>query len=423
MIRRINKFIFLLIIVGLCLYLVVLNPAPVNVRLTPSSAISMPGGIAFISVFFLGMIVAGIFGVWLGIRSYIRERGYRARERDRESFFREFMEARERSASEETGAAQEKWERIVRRERESAPGAIARVELSRTLEKSGDIRAALRYLDEARAILPENTEALFGAAELHMRTGNKTAAVDNLALVMYHSPNRKAASKLRDLSEDLGRFEDALEYNRQLLRMGGSDADCSIFERRIRFKQIVDTEDAPDREKRRSALLSLIRQHGESSEALEALAAIAEEDGRIDESAQYLSRAARLNASPALWHQVAKLWLRHDNAQRALAAARSGCSESEGKDRIRAKIDLARLHMTLNMPEEALKIIEETSPAAAKEFGTDINCHGKTDYNMILSVLKGVCLTRLNRDSEAEVVWEQLSRYDCGRHLSMLRGG
>ena len=70
---------------------------------------------------------------------------------------------------------------------------IARVELSRSLEGQGQAREALRVLEEARASDPKNVEVLFRAAELNQSLNNKTAAIDNLALVLCQHPNRRAA--------------------------------------------------------------------------------------------------------------------------------------------------------------------------------------------------------------------------------------
>ena len=86
----------------------------------------------------------------------------------------------------------------------------------RGLEMDGAVEAA-RLAD------PKNIEVLFRAAELNSRLKNKTAAIDNLALILAQFPSRQAAGLARALSEELGRYDDALEYQEQLEAMGSQE--------------------------------------------------------------------------------------------------------------------------------------------------------------------------------------------------------
>lgn len=417
MIRRINKFIALLIVVSLCLYIVFRNYTPLTVYLSSSSSVTLPAGIILVAVFFFGAVVASLIGLIFGIRTWMRERRYKYQHKQREAFFREFMEARSLSASGDVDAAREKWEKILRRERDSSAGAIARVEYARLLANAGDLKQALRTLDEARSILPENVEILYLAAQLNQDLGNKTSAIDNLALVMYHRPEMKAAEKLRSLSEDAGRIEDALEYNRQVERLGGDAQVCGDTEKRLRFRLLVEeNKNAGEPGKLHDQLLSLVREHGDSADVLVKLAELSEAEGRTEEAAQFLARAAREAKSPRYWHEGVKFWLRHDNAQRALAAARAASTESSGEEKIRANIDLIRLYLTLNMADEARRAAEETEPLLRKE-----KVGG--EFHFMLQVLKGICLARLHLYPEADAVWGELGRYDAARHLALLDPG
>ncbi len=417
MIRRINKFFALLIVVAICLYIVFRNYAPLTVHISSSSSITLPAGIILVAVFFFGAVIAGLIGVIFGIRTWMRERRYQFQQKQRETFFREFMEARSLSASGDLGTAREKWEKILRRERDTSAGAIARVEYARLIANAGDLKQALRILDEARSILPENIEILYFAAQLNEDLGNKTAAIDNLALVMYHKPEIKAAEKLRALSEDTGRIEDAIEYNRKAEKLGGTARECREIEKCLRFKLLVrENTAAGEPEKLHAQLVSLLRECGESVDVLVQLAALSESEGRTEEAAQYLARAARVAKSPRYWHEAVKLWLRHDNAERALAAARAASSESTGEEKIRANIDLVRLYLTLNMVDDARKAVEETEFLLRRE-----KLGG--EFHFMLQVLKGICLARLHLYPEAEAVFEELGRYDAARHLALLDPG
>lgn len=405
MIRRIKKFIFLLLVVSLCLYVVVMNSDPLTIHLSRSWTVSSYAGIVLVVVFFFGAVVAGLASLVVSLRAYWRERRHISQQHQRDAFFEDFVEARNLSSAGDFEKAKEKWEKILRREKDSSAGAIGRVELASLLE-SKDPKQALKVLDEARSIFPENVEILSHAAKLHESLGNKTAAIDNLALIMYHRPSKIAAEKLRLLSEELGRVEDALEYNRQLERLGGDKKECSDFERRLRFKLLVEQSNPEEKDKLQQDIQVLIREHGDSIDPLLKLGELSEMAGRMDEAAQYLSRAARISKTPLLWHKVVKFWLRHDNPQRAIAAARAASNEGIGEEKIHMNIDLARLYLTLNMPEEALKTIDETLALLSRDNPS------WSRLNFLLQVLKGLCLVRLDKHAEADSIWAQLGRYD-----------
>ena len=93
-------------------------------------------------------------------------------------------------AAEEWGRAQSGWEQILRKDQDNI---VARVELSRCLEKLGEPREALRVLDATRAGSRRNIEVLFRAAELNRSLGNNTVAMDNLALIAGESPSRRSS--------------------------------------------------------------------------------------------------------------------------------------------------------------------------------------------------------------------------------------
>ncbi|NMC63474.1 MAG: DUF1049 domain-containing protein [SAR324 cluster bacterium] len=414
MIRRINKFIILLLIVAMCLYIVVLNSGPLTVYLTPSMSISSHVGIILVGTFFLGATIIGLLGVTLGIRAYWRERRIQRQLRQSEAFFKDFIDARNSSSIENSHDAQEKWHKIIRREKNSPAATIARIELAKVLVAANNSNQALKILDEARSIDPDNIEVLSYTAKLQESLGNKTASIDNLALLMYQGQTKYVAKKLLSLSEDLGRIEDALEYNKQLQRLGDKNKEASASEKRLRYKLLLQ-QNKEDTNTLQKELLSLIGQFGDFAEPLMKLGELSETEGRIDEAAQYFIRAARASGQPVLWHNVAKFWLRHNNPERAVAAARAASNESKEHAKIPRNIDLARLYLTLNMPEDALKVVEETLALLGKENSS------WGEFNFLLSALKGLCLMRLDRQSEAESIWKQLGRYDESWHISLLQ--
>jgi tetratricopeptide (TPR) repeat protein len=352
MINRLNRFIFLFCVVALALYLVVLNTAPVTVHLSPGatgSSVTGNTGVVLIAAFALGILVAGLVGLFFGMRGYFRERKLHSLEAQRRAFYDGVLRARGFSASGEWNKSRAQWESLIKKD---PTDIIARTELSRSLQAAGEPIEALRILDAARARDPKNTEVLFRAAELNIALGNKTAAVDNLALILHNHPSRRAAQMARDLSEELGRIEDALEYQAQLETMGFGDAEQDSITSRLEFKKILKNNDQ-DKTALRTELRALAKRRPEFVPGLHRLALLEAELGNLEDAAHYYVRAAKAGHSSSYWNEVSKLWIKKGDPERALAAARTATKETEGEARLSAELELVRIRLISSRMHDA----------------------------------------------------------------------
>lgn len=403
MVNKINRLILIFLIVGISLYVVILNRENITIRLTPSGSITTNGGVVFILVFAAGFLLAGLLGLFFGIRTYLRERRYEAREKERDSFYQAMLKARGFTSAGDWEKAQAEWEKIIKRD---PSNIIARVELSRTLEGNGEIREALRVLDAARSEDPHNIEVLFRAAELNLSLDNKTAAIDNLALALSEYGSRKAAVQARDLSEELGRFEDASEYQKQLQRLGADQTNAEEVNARLEYKTLLQ-ECGSDKVKLAEKLRAFVKRHPNYAHGLEKLAGLERDGKKIDAAAQLLVRAAKVTGAIHYWAEAKKLWLAHGMPDRALAAARSAAKETSGFPRIQAGLNLIRLYLALNMFEDAKRALLEF-PDLLKE--QDIK--PTRDILQSVLILKGLCHNSLGENHEAGEIWKKLSDQD-----------
>jgi len=361
-------------------------------------------GVILLGAFFLGVITSTIGAVIFGMRAWVREKKLIHQEKSRMSFFQTIVEARGFISSGEWGKARDLWERFIRKENPEVVDVVARVELAKALEGSGDRLEALRVLDAARANHPENIEVLFTAANLNLALGNKTAALDNLALVLYQHPNRRAAEMARELSEELGRFEDALEYHKLLAKLDGQrEADTRLFIARIDYK-ILLRNFGGSAETLKPQLYSYLKSHPSYAPALERLALLEESEGKIDEAADLFVRAAKASQSPIYWRECVKLWLRNKKPDRAIAAAKTARNETSGTLKLNCELDLVRLFISLHMFEEAKKALETLQSSIQQ--GTDSSIL----HSMFM--LQGICLSQLGEAVKSAEVWKKLSEYE-----------
>lgn len=406
MISRINKFIFVFCVVALALYLVVLNTDPVTVALSPGVSgwrISGNTGVVLIAAFALGIVVAGLVGLFFGVRSYLRERRFLNLETQRRAFYDGMLRARGFSASAEWNKARAQWEQLIKKD---PTDIVARTELSRCLQAAGEPVEALRILDAARAKDPKNTEVLFRAAELNIALGNKTAAVDNLALILHNHPNRRAAQMARDLSEELGRIEDAMEYQNQIDAFGISQNNQEPIAARLEFKKILKDR-ADDVGAMRTDLKALSKRRAEFVPALHRLALLEAQAGNFDEAAHYYVKAAKASHSSSYWNEISKLWMQQHDPERALAAARTATKETEGEAKLIAELELIRIQISLNQLDNARRSLDQ--------FQSVIRSGGPRMPTEILQqflILRGLHLSQSGDHAQAAELWKKLSQND-----------
>ncbi len=361
MITRINRLVSVLVIVGIALYLVIQNRETMTVHLGGSTSYSGNAGVILIATFVVGFLVATLIASMYGIRGYFRERRLKIRDRDRELFYEGVMLARAAQASKEFARARELWSRIINKD---PTNIIARVELSKVLENAGEVREALRAVDEARTAVPNSIEVLFRAAELNLALNNKTAALDNLALILYNHPNRHAALLARDLSEELNRIEDALEYQKQFEAVGPIDeVEREQVLARLRLKQTVRDGTNGVREN----ISAFLKRHPDFPPALELLADEEVKQGNSGAAAELLARAARNSGTTAFWQKLTRLWLSEKNPQKALASAKAALQEAKGSSRLVAELEIVRLLLNVDLIEEAETILNGFKSSAKNE--------------------------------------------------------
>lgn len=356
-IKHINRLLVLVLIVALVVYVLALNNIPMQVVLSEQWIVQMTSGQLLISAFVCGLLFSFFFALYLGMRHYFRERGFESRERQRLAFYQGISRARGLSAAGDYAKAAIEWEKQIKRD---PTHSIARVELARCLERQGDGREALRVLDAARAAEPNNIEVLMCAAELHRSLGNRTAAIDNLALVLMHQPSAAAALDASLLSEELGRFDDALEY---LSRAELLDADPKrIANDRARITvAILEREHANNSAQLADGLRALARQDPPYIPAILKLADCEAARGRTDEAVRLDLSASRVSADPSGWRRAVERWLSIDQPDRALAALRTAISEATGDAKSLAELDLIRLFVVLDMLDDAKRLLESRS--------------------------------------------------------------
>jgi tetratricopeptide (TPR) repeat protein len=405
MLRQFNRLIALAILIAVTLYITLTNSDTATIKLGPSITVTTYAGVIYLGVFFFGAVVASIFALFFGFKSYLRERKLRTAARTHQLFFELFVKARSFMASEEWGAARALWEQVLHQDPDNT---IARVELTTCFENLGDMREALKVLDSMRASNHMNAAVLFKAVELNRKLGNNTAANDNLAMIVREVPTKRALELSRDIAEELGRVDDALDYQRSLEKIGHVSEEMIEAKTRLSYAQLIKSVE--NENSLRETLTIFVRKHPTYVPALERLAELEISRGRLDEAAELLVKAAKLSEGDlSKWSTIIDLWLNtapgdfQRRADRAIAAARSATQGLHGAKRIDGEFIVAKTLLAIHRAEDARTLLEGIPVLAEKE---KVNLSGQQTETR--THLTGLCLSRLGLAKDTASLWESL---------------
>lgn len=405
MLRQFNRLIALAILIAVTIYITLTNSETATIKVGPNMSVTTYAGVIYLGVFFCGCVVASVIALFFGFKSYLRERKLRSAARTHQLFFDLFVKGRSFMASEEWNAARAVWEQILHRDPDNT---IARVELATCFQNIGDTREALRVLDTMRASNHLNAAVLFKAVELNRKLGNNTAASDNLALIVREAPTKRALEVARDIAEELGRIDDALDYQRALEKIGYTSEEMIEAKTRLTFAQLVKSIE--NQSSLRETLTIFVRKHPQYVPALERLADLEISAGRLEEGAELLVRAAKLSPGDmAKWSTIIDLWLRtapgdfQRRADRAIAAARSATQNTHGSRRIDGEFIVVKTLLAVNRADDAKALLDEIPKIAEKE-----RVSLSADQIRASTHLKGLALSRLGLAKDTGVFWEAL---------------
>lgn len=408
MISRIIKLLSVLLIVALALYVVLNNKQEVVVYLSQTQTYSTTLGVAILVFFTTGLLLAiGVASLY-GFRAYMKERALINRDKQRQLFLDQLLHARAATEGENWTKAQLLWEQLVKRD---PTGIIARLELSKVLERSGDVREALRVVDEARIAHPQNQEVLYRAAELNLKLGNDTLALDNLSVINESALEKRAATVALNLYERSGRIEEAMNLYSKLESSGATQGEDGI---RLRYRQLMLRKDETSSEWR-NELATFTKKYPQFTPALLEIAEVEKKGGRTESAAQYLNRAAKTDQSLDLYQKVVELWLEKHSPDKALSAAKSARSELQGTQKVRAELLVIRLYLRLNMLDDA-----ETALNHFLDLSRGVNAELDSSTLGEYFALRGILLSLRGRLRESAEVWKTLDESRLGGSSKLL---
>lgn len=403
MITKTVRLLAVLIVVGLCLYVVTSNNNVTTVALTPGWTVTANTGVIMISVFIFGILCAAIVATYFGFKAALRERVLRKRDRVRSEVLETIGKARGCLAAAEYSQAGAIWERILRQDPSSA---LAKMELARTLRAAGQTREALRQIESIRALDPANIEALFEAASINIELNNKTAALDNLALILSHHPNRLAAQQALQLSAELERFEDAQQYCRLAAELGADEAVLKEQRVNLEYQLLLRSLPAntPEEVTRLAGeLRSFVKSRPSCIAALSKLAELELKRGEVLQAADILQRAVQAGAPIGRVSEISAILINANQPDQAVTRVKAALRPLTGSTRIDGELELARICLQIGMIESAKEALAGI-PALAPIGGIT-----KAQQHRLLT-LQALTAAKISGNQELiEVLWKVIA--------------
>jgi len=347
-------------------------------RLGSQSAYTASTGVLALILFCAGVLFATLASGWWTIRGLWRERRALARERQQIANMELIVRARGEIAAHEFTRAQSLLSGLVRRDPKNC---LARIELSRTLEAAGDLKAALDVLDTARRDHPMVTEITLRAVHIQRALGNRIACLDLLDMLLISTVNSYILETARDLATELGDPKRALAYHARLVEVG-YDRNRFEIERaslefavlRLGVSEIQGTYITPESANVQhdsttwpQQVLQFIKRFPKCVPALIEAAKQSTVSGDPEGAAAFLTRAAQVSSDPHDWQAITQFWIDQQQPDKAVAVARTAGKPLHGLARAFSDLDLARVYMHFQMSEEAAEVLSEFEQLRVRE--------------------------------------------------------
>ena len=369
-----RKFIFWLLSVSLvvaaAIIIVLSNSEELTITLFPGKNFSGNKGVLILAVFLCGVAISCLFASYFGLKTFFYERMLKGREKRRHEVYSALEKAKGLLATGDWENSKKIWQQILKH---SPNEAIPQIELAKCYEEANDLTNAIKTIEQARAQHPNNQEVLMYSAHLHALSGNKTVALDNIVLASYHSPTPKIFRLARNIAEEIGRIDDALNFQKELEKITTLTDDDKKCEERIKYKKVTSQlKEDSDPEEKKSALNKFLSSF-QYAPAVEELAKLLCEENKLSEAGKTLLSFAKKTKQASDWKNTSDFWLEKKDMPQAISIARLAVSSTDGENNILSRIELINLLLSNGNFENAKeqivefkKALESANPSLSK---------------------------------------------------------
>jgi uncharacterized integral membrane protein len=351
MIQKAIKFSTAIILVIASVYFAVLNKESVTVHFSHLHSFTSNIGVIVTLAFISGILLAALFGLVFSIKHSLKMKALGNKLKFVQSFIIKFSKARAKLVSGDLNAAKAI---LVDLQKKDPTFYLAKVELANALHHLGNTQESLKIIDETRAQFPDQLEVLETAAHLYDSAGNKTAALDNLTLLLSQQPNSKAARRAFEIALELGKYEEAENFLKQLDSYGIEVSNEYIH---LKYLRLL-TQHASSGESLVEETRYFHKKHPSFSPATLFLAGKEAELGAYKAAGQLYAHAAKYSKEIQDWKLAIKAFISAELPDTALTTAKAAKADLPAGRKYLGDLLQIKLYLDLNNLDEARSLIE-----------------------------------------------------------------
>lgn len=398
--KWLGAIILLITITAAVVYVFSLNHTPVTLTYYKGKTWEASLAEIVLFVFFGGVVCSAfVFSILFLFQAYAF-RKFRKGTSLIQTHHEAIVKARESLAAGDIQATRSILQRILKQDPQNI---LARIMLATTHRSAGSPKDALVMLDEARQVDKQNLELLFVAAELNEQLGNATAACDNFALALKAAPHSQSIIKnLVRLSTKLNRYDDALSYQDQLIRLSHNKEHPTLQEHRASIELSKASFEHPaNSPELKSAISDILQRHKDYAPALLALARIEASKNDKELATKHLTAAYKRLMDPAILHSIARLWIDENNPDRAIASVKNAIFTRTKIGAVSHKGQIALIGLFLSLGK-----IDEAGNELHKLKNTELSTDANNNLLLPIALLESYIA---NRNNNVDMAYELLA--------------
>jgi len=334
-----------------------LNPDQVTVALTSDLSLTQPIPIVIFGAILIGLVIGFGFHVFsLMSHGVTHWRGSRSDRRGKE-VISTYREGVARLLSGDLKKAHTLLQKALSRDPRRIETYLA---LASVLIQEGNPDEGVVLLHKAKELDPRSMEVLFKLATSYeeISKDNESAKIYEEILAL-ESDNRKALRSLRDLKVRLGRWSEALELQKRVLKAIGNSprlGDEKRTERYLRYEVLKDQLAGGKVDEAASGLKELLRQDDKFFPALVSLGDAYRAQGKTEEASKVWRDGYSKLHKGVFLARLEDLYMSQEDPSSLLSLYRSQMLENG--DDLLLRLFFGKLCLRLEMVDEALEQLQ-----------------------------------------------------------------
>ena len=319
---RIAGFLIVVALVSTVVsYLFYFNPESIEFIYGPGRSFKGPLALLLAVAFSFGALLVGSLAFVSSVGRSFRERRIEKSRQVLSGQWAELVDGREKMLGGDFKGAETTFQKMLT---DNPENVVARVHLAEVFGRQGQKLKAMRVLEKERKN-SQNLEVLFSLAEIADSLENYTAAYDNLVLLLKTYPKNEFLLKsLVKASAELGRFDEAIDYQTRLARLSSGEKYTEAQEELAALElRHLEKQMPKDQVAHKNALEGILKRHKNFGPALARIAEIECKEGKHEKASKLLSKAYRSKADVHYLRWLAQMWLTQGEPERALREIRS----------------------------------------------------------------------------------------------------